>query len=278
MKMPEDVPESWAKDPFENKNFGSADLVVYLAFFIFASLVGIAVYSFFANGGTDTAADQTETTVDETEATADESVPESAPEATTTVPESESEPTATSGGGTAAMTEPLVGLYDNGTVVLSGAVPTDSAMASSVLAVESLFEAETVQPELVVDPNVDVPTSLTIRFTDTLLFQPGSDEITNDLTTQLDQVLAFMADHPSVTLLVEGHTDNDGDELRNLVLSQTRAESARKYLVDAGLEASRIEALGRGDTRPIATNDTSEGREQNRRIEFQVNGLQLASP
>ncbi len=64
-----------------------------------------------------------------------------------------------------------------------------------------------------------------------------------------------------------GHTDNVGNPRRNQQLSEQRAQAIRQYLVDHGIDGGRIEAVGYGDTQPVASNDTEEGRQQNRRIE-----------
>jgi OOP family OmpA-OmpF porin len=71
----------------------------------------------------------------------------------------------------------------------------------------------------------------------------------------------------SVRIQISGHTDNVGNPQRNRALSQSRAEAVRAYLVEHGIDGSRVEAIGYGDTRPVASNDTEAGRQQNRRIE-----------
>jgi outer membrane protein OmpA-like peptidoglycan-associated protein len=71
-------------------------------------------------------------------------------------------------------------------------------------------------------------------------------------------------------LQISGHTDNVGDAQKNLVLSKQRAEAVKAYLVSKGVEASRLNTLFFGETQPIATNDTPEGRQKNRRVEMTV--------
>ena len=71
-------------------------------------------------------------------------------------------------------------------------------------------------------------------------------------------------------LSVEGHTDAIGGELANMKLSQARAESVRTYLAGKGVEPDRLEAVGYGTTKPIASNKTEKGRSQNRRTEFRI--------
>lgn len=88
---------------------------------------------------------------------------------------------------------------------------------------------------------------------------------------EIKKVADFMKDHPDATAVIEGHTDNVdiyNDPQRNIKLSQARADSIRQYLIDKfGVDASRISAIGHGPNKPIAGNDTSEGRKKNRRVE-----------
>lgn len=86
----------------------------------------------------------------------------------------------------------------------------------------------------------------------------------------LDNVVSIMREHPDFELDIIGHTDNVGSAPYNLNLSNRRANSVRQYLIDRGINASRLTADGKGLTKPIATNTTAEGRQQNRRVEFVV--------
>jgi outer membrane protein OmpA-like peptidoglycan-associated protein len=87
----------------------------------------------------------------------------------------------------------------------------------------------------------------------------------------LDEVYALVAANPSIRLLsIEGHTDNQGTPEYNQRLSDDRANAVLKYLQKKGLDPSRMTATGYGLTKPIATNDTDEGRQKNRRVEFHV--------
>lgn len=86
----------------------------------------------------------------------------------------------------------------------------------------------------------------------------------------LDNVAKIMKDNPTYNLDINGHTDAQGDDAKNMTLSQDRAASVKKYLMDKGVEASRMESYGFGETMPKATNDTPAGRAENRRVEFKV--------
>jgi OOP family OmpA-OmpF porin len=80
-----------------------------------------------------------------------------------------------------------------------------------------------------------------------------------------------MKENPEYLLEINGHTDNVGDDAKNLDLSQRRANSVKKYMTDKGVEASRMTSQGFGETMPVADNGTATGRTQNRRVEFKVN-------
>ena len=73
-----------------------------------------------------------------------------------------------------------------------------------------------------------------------------------------------------VSIEIGGHTDNVGNPKSNLSLSASRAESVNKYLIDAGISSSRLQNIGYGDKMPIASNDTEEGRQKNRRTELNI--------
>ncbi|MEZ4402161.1 MAG: OmpA family protein [Kofleriaceae bacterium] len=98
-------------------------------------------------------------------------------------------------------------------------------------------------------------------------FDSGKATLTSDSHARLDSVVEYMAHKASATIEISGHTDNVGSKKKNKRLSQERADAVRAYLVAKGIDASRIQAVGYGDERPIASNDTPEGRQQNRRIE-----------
>jgi outer membrane protein OmpA-like peptidoglycan-associated protein len=85
---------------------------------------------------------------------------------------------------------------------------------------------------------------------------------------RLDQMVQIMNEYPDYSLSIAGHTDNVGNDDYNLRLSYERAASARKYMLDHGIPAERIEARGYGETKPIADNKTKAGQALNRRVDF----------
>ncbi|GAB4262106.1 MAG: hypothetical protein Kow0065_12770 [Methylomicrobium sp.] len=101
-----------------------------------------------------------------------------------------------------------------------------------------------------------------------VLFDFDKSIIKPDFVKRLQNVIHVMNLNPDLTVSIEGHTDNFGSDSYNQALSQRRAHAVKKYLVDHGISASRMEAHGYGESRPIDTNDTEEGRYNNRRVEF----------
>jgi OOP family OmpA-OmpF porin len=87
---------------------------------------------------------------------------------------------------------------------------------------------------------------------------------------ELDRLVALLNSYPSMTIEIGGHTDNHGSLKFNTDLSEARAKSVVDYLVDKGISKSRLTYKGYAYLQPIATNDTEEGRQENRRVEFKV--------
>jgi len=99
-------------------------------------------------------------------------------------------------------------------------------------------------------------------------FESGSAALTPDSYAVLDQVVRSLMAYPEVRVEIRGYTDSVGSWEYNLNLSQKRAEAVKQYLVNSGIDPSRLIAKGYGEADPIASNKTAEGRAQNRRIEF----------
>lgn len=105
---------------------------------------------------------------------------------------------------------------------------------------------------------------------DNLTFETNKDIIKKESFPYLDELANTMMESPSWTLRIIGHTDNVGKDDFNMDLSLRRANSVKKYLVSKGVNESIITSEGKGETMPIATNDTKEGRALNRRVEFVI--------
>ncbi len=105
-----------------------------------------------------------------------------------------------------------------------------------------------------------------------IYFETNKATLKPDSYEQLNQVLKFMQNNETVQLEISGHTDNTGSLKYNTKLSEERAKAVVDYLVAQGIDASRLQWKGYAFTQPIAPNNTPEGREKNRRVEFKVTG------
>jgi OOP family OmpA-OmpF porin len=101
-------------------------------------------------------------------------------------------------------------------------------------------------------------------------FESGKATIRPASYAVLDDVVMVLKDYPDIRVRIEGHTDNVGNDATNLELSKSRADSVFEYIIARGIDARRLITEGFGETRPIDTNTTSEGKARNRRVEFHI--------
>lgn len=99
-------------------------------------------------------------------------------------------------------------------------------------------------------------------------FEVTSFQLTAKGIALLDEVLAALRSAPEVRVVITGHTDDQGSAAANQLLSEQRARAVLEYMVSAGEDPARFDIVGYGETRPVASNDTEDGRQKNRRIEF----------
>jgi outer membrane protein OmpA-like peptidoglycan-associated protein len=104
--------------------------------------------------------------------------------------------------------------------------------------------------------------------TEGVLFDTASATLRPESFAVVQEIAAMLREHPDLRVRIEGHTDNAGDAAANQTLSEERAAAVRAMLVGLGIDASRLESAGLGQTQPVASNDTAEGRAQNRRVEL----------
>ncbi len=110
----------------------------------------------------------------------------------------------------------------------------------------------------------------TISFNEPILFDSGKSSILSSSLPVADEILAILLQHPTMHILMEGHTDNTGKPLKNKVLSLARVNAVKAYLVQQGVKETRIETLGHGPSKPIQSNKTAKGRAANRRVEIKI--------
>jgi outer membrane protein OmpA-like peptidoglycan-associated protein len=110
-----------------------------------------------------------------------------------------------------------------------------------------------------------------------VLFASGKADLKEGAAGHLNQLVAFLREYPSRTVVIEGHTDSVGSDDLNQALSQRRADSVRSYLVRQGIDAARLTSMGAGESTPVAENESATGRQQNRRVEVIISNPALAA-
>jgi len=139
-----------------------------------------------------------------------------------------------------------------------------AAEARAARAMESLKKISQVKEEA---------RGMVITLSGQVLFVTGKSELLPAARDQLDQVAAALKDQGEMKpIVVEGYTDSVGSDSANQKLSKDRAEAVRAYLVSKGVPSEKITSVGKGEANPVASNDTPDGRANNRRVEIVVGG------
>lgn len=137
--------------------------------------------------------------------------------------------------------------------------------------------ADAAAPKPKVKKSKAILSAMKIEITEKVQFEKDQAVIKPESFELLDDVVQVFKEHPDIKkVAIEGHASSDGDDNHNLQLSDARAKSVMAYLVSHGVEADRMTAQGFGEKKPIADNNTEEGREKNRRVEFNV--VERANP
>lgn len=129
------------------------------------------------------------------------------------------------------------------------------------------------EPEVPEDPfkeglkNIEVGAALILN---NIFFETGKSTLLPESYPELDKIFDFLNEGTVSLIEISGHTDSEGSDATNEKLSQSRAQAVVDYLVSKGIDASRLKAVGYGESKPIDTNKTAEGRSKNRRVEFLV--------
>ncbi|MCP4965833.1 MAG: OmpA family protein [bacterium] len=156
----------------------------------------------------------------------------------------------------------------DGVVTITGmALDEDRAAAVDVLA------SQVTEDQLVVIADVQInPAAVAIQLTNllqgTATFESNQAELSESGVAQLNAAIGILDANPTAVVVIQGYTDNEGDPAANLELSQQRAEAVLVFLVEGGIDPSRLSVIGLGEADPVADNSTEEGRALNRRIVF----------
>ncbi len=116
--------------------------------------------------------------------------------------------------------------------------------------------------------------NIVLNMPDNITFDTAQARIKPQALGTLGNLARTLEQFRETRIVVAGHTDNVGSDAANLRLSQRRAYSVRNYLIDQGVSAQRMQAVGYGETRPVANNETANGRAKNRRVEITLQGIQ----
>ena len=115
--------------------------------------------------------------------------------------------------------------------------------------------------------NIKVGTKIVLR---NIFFDFDKSTLRPESKTELDRLIGLLNDIPTLKIEIGGHTDSKGSDEYNLTLSANRAKAVVDYLINAGISGSRLKSAGYGETSPMDTNETDEGRQNNRRTEFEI--------
>ncbi len=112
--------------------------------------------------------------------------------------------------------------------------------------------------------------SILVNFQSQLLFDSGSSSLHPGAYDRLRSLATTLNNYPKSQVIIKGHTDSEGSESFNQQLSEQRADRVRNFIISEGVAPSRITSLGFGESLPVATNATRDGRSQNRRVEIEI--------
>jgi outer membrane protein OmpA-like peptidoglycan-associated protein len=143
---------------------------------------------------------------------------------------------------------------------------TQEADAAHLAAASSAQQAMELQRQIDVLQAKPTDRGLVVTLGD-VLFDTGKAGLKAGATSNLNKLVAFLNQYPDRTVVIEGYTDSVGSEDYNQGLSERRADSVKAYLAGQGIGAIRLSALGKGESDPVAGNDSAAGRQQNRRVE-----------
>ncbi|MGK7390457.1 MAG: OmpA family protein [Candidatus Cyclobacteriaceae bacterium M2_1C_046] len=131
-------------------------------------------------------------------------------------------------------------------------------------------QAEELQEDLEGAEVERVGEGILITFDSGLLFDVDSYQLRSATKRDLREMAETLKKYEDTNIIVEGHTDATGTNEYNMTLSRNRAGTVQKYLIDQGIRPARISAVGYGEERPVATNETAAGRQENRRVEVAI--------
>ncbi len=183
---------------------------------------------------------------------------------------SNTEKGAAAGAGAGAVVGGVIGKVAGNTAkgAIVGAVV--GGTAGAVIGQQMDKQAAELEEELEGAEVARVGEGIQITFDSAILFGFDSAELRSEARQNLQDLANSLEKYPNTEALIVGHTDGVGSDDYNQRLSERRAGSAAQYLINQGVTRNRITTLGKGETEPVASNDTEDGRQQNRRVEVAI--------
>ena len=114
------------------------------------------------------------------------------------------------------------------------------------------------------------PEHLTLRLSNQVLFERGSSALAPRGTDKMQEIANILKEYPDSNVIIKGYTSSEGDDASNTALSQRRADAVKNTLISFSVNPARMQAVGLGESNPIADNATEAGKAQNRRVEIEV--------
>ncbi|MDH5602689.1 MAG: OmpA family protein [Cyclobacteriaceae bacterium] len=140
------------------------------------------------------------------------------------------------------------------------------SIESQEVDLSAIFDPDTIVSDILLDP-VEIGKIIGL---DKIYFDVNRAQVRKESEKQLDLMVEFLRENPSIEIEIKGYADSTGTEEHNFKLSVARANSTKQYLTDKGIKPKRISTIGLGEAYPIETNETEEGRAKNRRVEFVI--------
>jgi len=172
----------------------------------------------------------------------------------------------------AAKTDALVARAESAEQKVAANSARSDAEAAQLAANTSQLQAAELQRQIEVLQARPTDRGLVLTLGDTL-FATGKSEIKSGATANLDRLTTFLNEYPKRTATIEGYTDSMGSDEMNQSLSERRADAVKRYLIDQGVGSARLTSTGRGESSPVADNESAAGRQQNRRVEVVISQL-----
>ena len=168
-----------------------------------------------------------------------------------------------------------MGVYQGGKLFLVGKVPSYADGNRRINAAKEILGPDNVFNLYEVEKSSSPSDDGVIIVAEPFVFPAESAELPESFFSLADLGVAIMSRFDQTQMTITGHTDSSGDAAANQKLSEERAEAFKTYLVDKGVDASRVTVVGKGSSDPAFPNDTAANRAKNRRIEVSLKGLLL---